>query len=309
MPFPPNPEDRPDPLENMPAMRARIPDHIARGEISTGVIVVTGGTEYLLDFVRNLPRPNAVVARVVLPHMVMPQFIEALSTNIELFRQRYGELPGMPGTVVESHPVPKSNPIGPQAAPQSSPSIDSMFSQPLNVGAGEPIPPAPDATNPPPGSATNQQANQQPNQPGNPPAEGSGLVAGSSAPGLPSSPTTPPLPNNPPAAVPAANANTNANGPVRRQNPQEVYDELKLRDEILSGAYANAVMIGHGPYEFSFDFITNFYPQSAVSCRVYLAAGHVWRLLESLKQSWEQLRPRLGNPPPPPQQPPRQPPF
>ena len=77
-------------------MRARIPEHVARGEVSTGVIVVTGGTEYVLDFVRNLPRPNMIVARVVLPHMVMPQFIDALAANVELFRQRYGELPGIP---------------------------------------------------------------------------------------------------------------------------------------------------------------------------------------------------------------------
>jgi hypothetical protein len=85
--------------------------------------------------------------------------------------------------------------------------------------------------------------------------------------------------------------------PPKRQNPQDIYDELKIKDEILSGTYANAVMIGHGPYEFSFDFITNFYPQSAVSCRVYLASGHIARLLDSLKQSWDQLRPRIGFPP------------
>jgi hypothetical protein len=103
-------------------------------------------------------------------------------------------------------------------------------------------------------------------------------------------PTAGPVPTQP--AQPAA-----PHSP-KRQNPQEIYDELKLRDEILSGTYANAVMIGHGPYEFSFDFITNFYPQSAVSCRVYLASGHIPRLLDSLKQSWEQLRPRLGYPPP-----------
>jgi hypothetical protein len=85
----------------------------------------------------------------------------------------------------------------------------------------------------------------------------------------------------------------------RRQSPQDVYDDLKLRDEILSGAYANAVMIGHGPFEFSFDFITNFYPQSAVSSRVYMASGHVLRLLDSLKASWEQIRGRYGLPPKP----------
>ena len=56
-------------------------------------------------------------------------------------------------------------------------------------------------------------------------------------------------------------------------------------------------MIGHGPYEFSFDFITQFYPQPAVSARVFMASGHVVRLLDSLKTSWEQIRNRYGYPP------------
>jgi hypothetical protein len=78
---------------------------------------------------------------------------------------------------------------------------------------------------------------------------------------------------------------------------QEVYDDLKLPDELLSGAYANAVVIGHGPHEFSLDFITNFYPQFAVSSRVYLAAGQIHRLLDSLRSAWEQYRQRLQEPP------------
>ena len=84
----PSPDDRPDPADRMPAVRARVPEHVAIGQISTGVIVVTGATEFILDFVRNLPRPNMIVARVVLPHAVMPQFTDALSTNIALYRQR-----------------------------------------------------------------------------------------------------------------------------------------------------------------------------------------------------------------------------
>lgn len=255
MPTPPSDDDRPDPNENMPAVRARVPEHVARGEISTGVIVVTGGTEYVLDFVRNLPRPNAIVARVVLPHMVMPQFIEALSTNIELYRQRYGDLPGAPQPIamptVESHIIHAGTniPIQPPTKPVGEP--------------GEPV------------AGQTQEV----------PSPSSGLHDGTPSEGAPLSPAQ--APGSP---TPAA---------TKRQNPQDIYDELKIRDEILSGAYANAVMIGHGPYEFSFDFITNFYPQSAVSCRVYLAAGHIWRLLDSLKQSWEQLRPRLGLPGPP----------
>ncbi len=280
MPFPASPDDRPDPLENMPAMRARIPEHVARGEVSTGVIVVTGGTEYVLDFVRNLPRPNMIVARVVLPHMVMPQFIDALAANVELFRQRYGELPGIPQPAVVSQPVSfgagmvATNPAS--QVPGSPPAAETSS---VDVWPGSTPSPGPGASTP--------TGESNPN---------------SESPGEPSG-NQPPAPTNPTPAN-AQNQSTH----LRRQNPQDVYDDLKLRDEILSGAYANAVMIGHGPFEFSFDFITNFYPQSAVSCRVYLASGHIYRLLESLRASWEQLRPRLsqGNPPPNPP-PPNQP--
>jgi hypothetical protein len=233
--------DPQDSLDNMPAMRARVPDHVAKGEISTGVIVVTGATEFVLDFVRNLPRPSTIVARVVLPHGVMPQFIEALAKNIELFRQRYGELPGS---------LP---PATHQVDPLHSPSTQAAPNQPTNIPTEAP-------------GTTSIQAGMHASRP----------------------------PTQPQAQQPA---NSQTPQPPKRQNPQEIYDELKIKDEILSGTYANAVMIGHGPYEFSFDFITNFYPQSAVSCRVYLASGHIARLLDSLKQSWEQLRPRIGFPP------------
>jgi hypothetical protein len=272
MPFPSPSEDRPDPNENMPAMRARIPEHIARGEISTGVIVVTGGTEYVLDFVRNLPRPNAIVARVILPHLVMPQFIDALAANIELFRNRYGELPGAPSAAV-SPPTPATSPLADTNTVDVWPGADATSNPNLNANQA-----------PPPNSAA---------------SVGNGPVAdslGTSANG--------PTGGSPPNQLgnPVGSGNPS---PLKRQNPQEVYDDLKLRDEILSGAYANAVMIGHGPYEFSFDFITNFYPQSAVSCRVYLASGHIHRLIESLRASWEQLKPRLAQnfPPQPPPSP------
>ncbi|MFN7735906.1 MAG: DUF3467 domain-containing protein [Pirellula sp.] len=276
MPIPPSPEDRPDPNENMPAVRARVTDQVARGEISTGVIVVTGGTEFVLDFVRNIPRPNAIVARVVLPHMVMPQFIEALSTNIELYRQRYGELPGAPHpmnpSTVESHVVQ----VGTNLPVPSAPSPAGPASGgPASSGPGQGNPASSPSQNPPAGAGEPSVGSAQEALEQAAPGASQGVSQG------------------------AAHGGAGMGQAAKRQNPQDIYDELKIRDEILCGTYANAVMIGHGPYEFSFDFITNFYPQSAVSCRVFLAAGHIWRLLDSLKQSWEQLRPRLGYPPPP----------
>ncbi|MCO8123754.1 DUF3467 domain-containing protein [Stieleria sp. TO1_6] len=172
-----------------PPLRARVPDHVAGGTFSTGAIVMTGPSEYIVDFLQTIGRPHKVAARVVIPHPVMPQFIEALTTNLELYRKRFGD------------------PVSPQ-----------------------PQPPNPDA---------------------------------------------------------------------RRPSPQEIYDDLKMPDEVLSGTYANGVMIGHGATEFGLDFLTSFFPQSAVSARVFVAAGQVPRLLDSLKGAVRQFDQRRqgGNPP------------
>ena len=77
----------------------------------------------------------------------------------------------------------------------------------------------------------------------------------------------------------------------------EVYEKLKLPDEMLCGVYANTVMIVHNPAEFCFDFITSFFPRSSVSARVFLAAPHVPQLLESLNRAWEQYRRKFHRPP------------
>lgn len=91
----------------------------------------------------------------------------------------------------------------------------------------------------------------------------------------------------------------------RQPNVEEIYSELKLADELLSGVYANGVMIGHSPAEFVLDFLTNFYPKSAVSCRVYLSAQQVPRLVDTLMPSLRQIQARQqqqgdgpGGPPP-----------
>lgn len=81
---------------------------------------------------------------------------------------------------------------------------------------------------------------------------------------------------------------------ARRPSIEEVYDELKFPDENLSGAYANAVMISHSPAEFVFDFITNFFPKSSVSARVYVSAAQVPRLLEALGHTFAEFQKRVA---------------
>jgi len=69
---------------------------------------------------------------------------------------------------------------------------------------------------------------------------------------------------------------------------QEIYDDLKLTDDLLPGAYCNAVMIGHSPAEFCIDFIANSFPRSIVGARVLVAAPTFPRIIETLSGSYQQ---------------------
>jgi hypothetical protein len=79
----------------------------------------------------------------------------------------------------------------------------------------------------------------------------------------------------------------------------DLYEQLKLPDELMSGVYANAVMIGHTPSEFWFDFITNFYPRSAVSARVILTAQQIPSILDTMTVSYQRKQTAPGSPLPP----------
>jgi hypothetical protein len=169
---------------------ARVPERLARGVMGTGVIVLTGPNEFVLDFVQVLARPPQVVARVVMPPAVASSFVAALRENLERYTQSFGPPPTLPRP------------------------------------------------------------------------------------------------------------------PQRRPTIQEIYDNLKLPEELLSGAYANAAVVGHSPAEFFFDFITGFYPTAAVSARVFVAAAQAPRVLEAVagavKQYEERARGTGSAPPLPP---------
>ncbi len=88
--------------------------------------------------------------------------------------------------------------------------------------------------------------------------------------------------------------------PQPQVSAEELYEQLKFGQTDMWGTYANAVMIGHTPTEFSFDFITTFFPRSVVSNRVFLSAPNVPRFLDSLKHSFQQFQNKNRQPPPPP---------
>src|SRR3954471_3460910 len=160
---------------------ARVPERIARGVFSTGVIVIDGPYEFVLDFVMGLVQPRQVVARVVMSPVVVEQFVNAIRDNVGKYESRFGKIPEIP---------------------------------------------------------------------------------------------------KPPS-------------PPRQPTIQEIYDDLKINDETHAGAYANAVLMSHGTSEFTFDFITRFFPTAAVAARVFLAAPQVPKLLESLTVSLNRYKQRV----------------
>ncbi len=93
--------------------------------------------------------------------------------------------------------------------------------------------------------------------------------------------------------------------PPQPPSIDEIYSQLKLHEDMQSGAYANQVMVVHSPAEFCFEFITTFYPKASISARVFLSVPHVPILLSTLDRSWQNYQAKLQQQ----QQPPPNGPF
>jgi hypothetical protein len=153
---------------------ARVPEKVARGVFSTGALVLQGASEFVLDFLLRMNQPHQVVARVVMPNHLVPQFIEALNTNLENYKKTFGAPPAKPPTI------------------------------------------------------------------------------------------------------------------------DEIYQDLKISEDVMVGAYTNAVMVLHSASEFCLEFIAQFYPKSMITSRVFLSAPQVPVLLNTLNQSWQNFQAKLA---------------
>ena len=79
----------------------------------------------------------------------------------------------------------------------------------------------------------------------------------------------------------------------------ELYEQVRFPEDLLGGAFANAVMIRHTPEEFCFDFISSLYPRPIVVSRVFAAAGRVPSFIEAMAGSLERYQAGGGSLPPP----------
>lgn len=84
--------EKPDPPPKH--MSARVPESVAKGRFSTGVVVMGTPTEIVLDFLQTLVHPNELVDRVVLPWQTIPNLILAMRQNLENHEKRFGSSPG-----------------------------------------------------------------------------------------------------------------------------------------------------------------------------------------------------------------------
>ncbi len=93
-----------EPNENLPQQvqmsgaTARVPEAVGKGTFATGAIVMVGQYNCVIDFVQMFGSPGLVAARVVLPHPVLPQLVQALDQNLAMFTERYGKPAELPKT-------------------------------------------------------------------------------------------------------------------------------------------------------------------------------------------------------------------
>ena len=72
---------------------ARVPEKVARGVFSTGVLVLQWHTEFVLDFVLRMSHPHQLAARVVVPVSFLPRLVAALRENLDAYRKTFGGPP------------------------------------------------------------------------------------------------------------------------------------------------------------------------------------------------------------------------
>lgn len=85
---------------------ARVPEKVSPGVHSSGVLLLNGPNEFILDFLQQLVQPPKVAARVVMTPQVLESFARALEENNGLYEQKFGAPPAMPAPAPASGAKP-----------------------------------------------------------------------------------------------------------------------------------------------------------------------------------------------------------
>ena len=80
------------------------------------------------------------------------------------------------------------------------------------------------------------------------------------------------------------------------QNPNQRQMQIKIADEILKGAYANAMQVFHSKEEFVIDFM-NLSPHQGigiVNAKVIMSPGHLKRVIAALSDNLAKYESQFG---------------
>jgi len=91
------------PFHNQP-VAARVPERLARGIFTTGVLVQDGPNEFVLDFLLSLSRPPQIAARVILAPGVMDALVRTLADNLNKYVQAFGPPAPLPRPQMQRRP-------------------------------------------------------------------------------------------------------------------------------------------------------------------------------------------------------------
>ena len=79
-----------------------------------------------------------------------------------------------------------------------------------------------------------------------------------------------------------------------QSNPQQKQLNVKAKDEILEGRYANVAHLQHTKEEFVLDFMSVFPPQGSLNARVIVSPGHFKRMISAMQDNLQKYEDKFG---------------
>ena len=70
--------------------------------------------------------------------------------------------------------------------------------------------------------------------------------------------------------------------------------QIKAKDEVLEGRYANVAQINHTKEEFVVDFMNIFPPQGTLNSRIIMSPGHMKRMIRAMQENVQKYEQKFG---------------
>lgn len=70
--------------------------------------------------------------------------------------------------------------------------------------------------------------------------------------------------------------------------------QIKAKDDVLAGAYANVAQVAHTKEEFVLDFMSMFPPAGTLNARVIMSPGHFKRMIAAMQDNLQKYESKFG---------------